>query len=291
LIVLKRTLSSKVTVMNEHPISYNAKPWLFLGVTLGATWLLGFLGVALQGTLPPVVITLLVYSGGLVPLLVAVALAYRKHEPIFRQDYWRRIFDPNRIRGVGWWAVIFLFYPLKSLVAAGLDVLAGGWGIAPEAVSRFAAQPLLLLPTLLFWLVFGPVPEEPGWRGYALDGLQARYSAVASGLIVGIVWALWHLPLFFVEGTWQAAHLGFGSRLFWVWAFSAVIESVLYVWLYNNTGRSTLAAILFHFSGNAFGELFALSGRAEVLTLAVSIVTTILVVWRWGPRTLRREDQ
>ncbi len=276
--------------MNNHPISYNAKPWRFLGWTLGLTWLLGFLGVALQGTLPPVIVTLLVYGGGLAPLVVAVMLSYLQHGPPFRQDYWRRIFDPSRIQGLGWWAVIFLFHPLKSLVAAAVDVVAGGWGIAPEAVSRFVAQPLLILPTLLFWLLFGPVPEEPGWRGYALDGLQARHSAVASGFIVGIVWMAWHLPLFFLKGTWQATHLGFGSRLFWTWTFSVVMESVLYVWLYNNTQRSTLAAVLFHFSGNTFGQLFALSERAEVLTLAVSILTTLLVVWRWGPRTLQRED-
>lgn len=280
--------SRKATAVNDRPISYNATAWRFLGLTLGLTWLLGFLGVALQDTLPSTLATLLVYSGGPLPLLVAVGLVYRKHVPAFRKDYWRRIFDVRRIKGLGWWGVLFLFHPLKSLTAAGIDVLAGGWGIAPEAVTRFAAQPLLIVPTLLFWLVFGPVPEEPGWRGYALDGLQARRSAVVSGLIVGVVWALWHLPLFFFAGTWQAEHLGVATSLFWVWIFSVVIESILYVWLYNNTGRSTLAAILFHFSGNAFGQLFALSERAEILTLAVSVVVTVVVIWRWGPATLRR---
>ena len=273
--------------MNNRPISFNAKPWLFLGLTLGLTWLFGFLGVALQGVLPRILVIVLVYGGGLAPLLVALWLTYRQHGPAFRRDYWRRVVDVRRI-GLAWWGVILLFHPLKSLLAALIDVLAGGWGIAPEAVAQFGEQPLMILPTLVFWLLFGPIPEELGWRGYALDGLQARYSAVTSGLILGVVWASWHLPLFFLEGTWQATHLGLGTRLFWVYVFNIMIESILYVWIYNNTGRSTLAAIFFHFSGNAFGQLFALSPGAETTTLLVSVVTTIIVMAYWGPKSLRR---
>ncbi|MGC9399021.1 MAG: CPBP family glutamic-type intramembrane protease [Anaerolineae bacterium] len=273
--------------MNNRPISFDAKPWLFLGLTLGFTWLFGFLGVALQGLLPRILVTVLVYGGGLAPLVVALWLTYRQHSPAFRKDYWRRVVDVRRI-GLAWWGVILLFHPLKSLLAALIDVLMGGWGIAPEAVAQFGEQPLMILPTLVFWLLFGPIPEELGWRGYALDGLQARHGAAVSGLMIGFVWMLWHLPLFFVEETWQATHLGLGTQLFWVWAFSIIVESILYVWIYNNTGRSTLAAILFHFSGNAFGQLFALSRRAETTTLLVSVVTTILVAAYWGPKTLRR---
>lgn len=102
-----------------------------------------------------------------------------------------------------------LFYPVNTLLAALVDIIQGGWGIAPEGISQ-----LLILPMLIFWLFFGPVPEEPGWRGYALDGLQSRHSALVSSLIVGIVWLAWHLPLFFIEGTWQAEHLGVGTLFF-----------------------------------------------------------------------------
>jgi membrane protease YdiL (CAAX protease family) len=273
--------------VNQRPISTHAKPWLFLALTLGLTWFFGFLGVALQSVVPRTVVLVLVYGGGLAPLLVALWLTYRQHSPAFRKDYWQRALDVRRI-GLMWWGVILLFHPLKSLLAALIDVLTGGWGIVPEAAARFVEQPLLILPTLVFWLLFGPIPEELGWRGYALDGLQARHGAAVSGLMIGMVWALWHLPLFFVEGTWQATHLGFGTQLFWVWVFSVMIESILYVWIYNNTGRSTLSAILFHFGGNAFGQLFALSHWAETTTLLISVVTTVIVMAHWGPKNLQR---
>jgi membrane protease YdiL (CAAX protease family) len=212
-------------------------------------------------------------------------LLYSKHDRAFRRDYWQRLVDWRRI-GVGWYAVLLLYTPLKSCAAAALDWLLGGTGIAPEAASRLIESPLLIAPTLLFWLVFGPIPEEPGWRGYALDGLQARTSALGASLILGVVWSLWHLPLFFIPGTWQAEQVGLGTQRFWLYMLSIVVESSLYTWVYNNTQRSILAAILFHFSGNAFGELFALSDRAERLAFFVALVAVLCVVIIWGPRTM-----
>jgi membrane protease YdiL (CAAX protease family) len=115
--------------------------------------------------------------------------------------------------------------------------------------------------------------------------------AVASSLIVGVVWALWHLPLFFLDGTWQAEHLGFGTVRFGLWMMGVIIESVLYTWIYNNTRRSILAAILFHFVGNAFGQLFALSWRAEIISYSLSILAVAVVIAIWGPGRLQRSSQ
>lgn len=272
------------------PFPTDTRPWLFLGLTLGVTWLFGFSGVALQQSMPRTLILVLVYGGGLSPLLVALGLAYVHHNRAYRRDFWRRLIAVRRI-GLGWGLVILLFFPAKSGLAALLDVVQGGAGIALEEAARLLARPVLIVPTLVFWFLFGPVPEEPGWRGYATDGLQARYSAVVASLIVGVVWMLWHMPLFFIEGTWQAEHIGLGTLLFWLWAMAIVIESILYTWITNNTGRSILSAILFHFVGNAFGQLFALSYRAEVYGQLLSIPAVVLVVAVWGARTLTRGEK
>lgn len=278
--------------MEERTLQFptDARPWLFLWLTLGVTWLFGFLAVAIQGAVPRAVVLVLAYGGGLSPLLVAGGLVVLNHDHAYRRDFWQRLTDVRRI-GPGWALVIFLLFPAKSGLAALLDVAQGGAGIALEEAARLIAQPLLIVPTLVFWLLFGPVPEEPGWRGYATDGLQARHSAVAASLIVGAVWMLWHIPLFFIGGTWQAEHLGFGTQLFWLWAMAVVIESVLYTWIYNNTARSTLAVILFHFVGNAFGQLFALSYRAEVYGQLLSIPTVLFVVVVWGAATLAQGEK
>ncbi|HSM56925.1 MAG TPA: hypothetical protein VK879_12310, partial [Candidatus Sulfomarinibacteraceae bacterium] len=145
-----------MSARRSPPFSTEAQPWRFLALTLGLTWLLGFSAVALQGQLPPGVVVLLAYSGGLAPIAVALALAIR-HGPSYARDFWRRIIDWRRI-GWRWLAVILLFVPLKTALAVLIDVAQGGWGIAPEEISRLLAQPLLIVPTLLFWLFFGPVP-------------------------------------------------------------------------------------------------------------------------------------
>jgi membrane protease YdiL (CAAX protease family) len=68
-----------------------------------------------------------------------------------------------------------------------------------------------------------------------------------------------------------------------------VVSTILYTWIYNNTRRSTLSAILFHFMQNFTGELFELSARAEIYSLLLTISAVITVVVVWGSKTLTRQ--
>jgi len=94
------------------------------------------------------------------------------------------------------------------------------------------------------------------------------------------------LPLFFIEGTWQAEVVGLGTERFWRYILAIVVESILYTWIYNNTNGTSLAAILFHFVGNSFGELFALSEQAQEYSFVLAVVAAVVVTVIWGPRTL-----
>jgi membrane protease YdiL (CAAX protease family) len=129
---------------------------------------------------------------------------------------------------------------------------------------------LLSFVFFLFW--FGPLPEEIGWRGFALDRLRLRMAPLPASLAVGCVWSLWHVPLFFVPGTFQA-DLGPGSVRSW----SMVPASVVMGWIWENTRRSTLSAALFHFSGNLCGALFAKSDRVAAFELVLLAALAVLV--------------
>jgi len=233
----------------------------------------------------PLTIALGVLSG-ISPVAVALALLYLTQGREGRRDYWLRVVDVRRI-GLGWWAVILLLEPGITAIAALLDSLLGGSGIGLGEAERFLDQPLAIFPYILFMLFFGPIPEELGWRGYALDRLQVRRTALNASLILGVVWALWHLPMFFIEGTYQQ-QLGVGTWPFWRFMLGVVAGSVIHTWVFNNTDRSTLAAVLLHFIGNFEGELFALSERAETLDFGLWVMVAILVTVVWGPRTLSR---
>jgi membrane protease YdiL (CAAX protease family) len=141
--------------------------------------------------------------------------------------------------------------------------------------------PLLMIP-VFFALFFIPAAcEEVGWMGYAVDPLQDRWSALTTGLILGSVWALWHVV------PWLEA-----NNLVWVagQCLSTIGLRILIVWLYNNTGKSVFAAIVFHDMSNVSEFLFPNYGSYynPVISGAITAVIVVIVTFLWGTRTLAR---
>lgn len=271
--------------MNEHS-SKLSSPWFFFLLTFGWSWLFYIPAVLSGKGADTFLVALLRYLGGAGPLLASITLTYITQDREGRRDYWRRVFDFKRI-SAGWYAIILLTIPILTALPVLLDVLFGGSGAQLEAAARFIDQPLAILPFVVFNLLFGPIPEELGWRGYALDRLQMKWNALVSSLVLGSVWSLWHLPLFFIKGTYQY-DLGLGSSGFWLFMVLMVPASVLYTWIYNNNGRSTLSAVLFHFMTNFIGELFELTERAEISQFLLWFAIALVVIIVWGPKTLTR---
>jgi membrane protease YdiL (CAAX protease family) len=267
---------------NETKPSKRKSPWSFFALVYAWSWLFwlpaGFFGLKFDEPPVPILIAL----GGIGPMVVAIALTYTTQSRDGRRDYWKRLIDFKRIN-LRWYAVILLVVPAITGLAVLLDILLGGQGAHLEA--RFRSNLVSILPFVVFTVFFGPLPEELGWRGYALDRLQEKHSALASSLLLGTVWTLWHLPLFLIEGTYQNG-LGLGSPAFWLYAGIMIPQSILMTWIYNHTQRSTLSAVLFHFVINFVGELFALSARADLYQAAVWAIAAIGVVVFWGPKTL-----
>ena len=219
----------------------------------------------------------LFFAGSASPIVIAIWLNSRRKDKTIKKDFWRRIFDVRRIKG-HWWLIIFLLYPFMNILAMLLRSLQSGNPVTFENFSSFLIQPIQLLPFAIFILLFGPLPEEIGWRGYGLDRLLGTYSPLTASLITGTFWALWHLPLFFIPGTYQSG-LGIGTLSFWLFLIALLPDSILYTWIFRNTQRSTLGAILFHFATNYSGELLDLDQGAMVIRffLVTLIAVTIAI--------------
>lgn len=262
--------------------------WLFFGLTLVFSWV--FWGIAvlmgLQGTKFPGV--LFFVAGGTGPMVAVLFLLFRGQSEQ-RSDFWSRVFQISRISWK-WWLVILLFFPvlnaLSHVIAGWINGNVAGFNFPTEVF----ANPLSIFAFLLTIFILGPIPEELGWRGYALDRLQLRWSALSSSLILGFVWAIWHIPLFAIPGTYQN-QMAFGGLPFWLFLVNPVLSSVLFTWIYNNTDRSILSAILFHFSINFSGELFGLSVQARVVQLILLAASIILVILIWGKEDLSQEEK
>ena len=265
----------------------STNPWIFFVLTLGWSWIFWIPAAVLSHFDSTVYVTALHYIGGVGPLVAAIFLLYRTQNRDVQRNYWRKVIDFKRI-GIRWYLLTVFIVPLVTAFAALIDILFGGQGGQLET-AILLSQPLEILSFVAFILLFGPVPEELGWRGYALDRLQVNRSALTSSLILGIIWSLWHLPLFFIEGTYQY-YIGLDSLYFWIYMLDMIVKSILYTWIYNNNRHSTLSAILFHFMINLTGELFELTEAAEVYQFILWIILTALVLMVWGPQKLIRKS-
>lgn len=264
--------------------------WGFLVFSHGWTWFFWMIA-SLWGTTiwRPPAIFFFVLGGMGVPLggILMTRLTYGVDG---LRDLARRIVDPTRITG-RWWAVIQLFFPALTLLAGTLARAIGATQqpFDLSGVAQRVAHPASLIAMMAFTLIIGPLPEEIGWRGYLLDHLQTRWQALSAGLIVGLLNWVWHYPLFFLPGYSDAFRSVPPGML---QMFFIVLPAVLlYTWVYNNTKRSVLAVILFHFAGNFWGEFFGISVEAQTYRMILAVIAVAIIAWWWGPTTLRRGSE
>jgi membrane protease YdiL (CAAX protease family) len=143
--------------------------------------------------------------------------------------------------GPGWYAVALVLPVAITLVALYLNALFGGPTPTAADLADLYTLPLIFLTTTLFK---GPLTEEPGWRGFLLPRLQSSYTPLVASLIVGVIWASWHLPLLVSDPSGQRPPVQFFVLL--------VAQSLVLAWVYNGTGGSVLLVILMHGAFNSF---------------------------------------
>jgi membrane protease YdiL (CAAX protease family) len=186
--------------------------------------------------------------------------------------------------GLGWYAAALLLPVVVTFTAAAINVFLLGAETSKSAAELGGWSSLV--PTFLILLLvpgLGGTWEEPGFRGYALTRLQRGRSALAASLILGVLWAFWHLPLFLTGlDTWNES-------------VQIIAWTVVFAWLLNNTGQSVLLAMLMHnmsntISGSFVSQMF--SGVDSVnqawLRGALWCVVAVVVAIATGPGHLSR---
>ncbi len=198
------------------------------------------------------------------------------------------------------WRVKFRWYLFVLLVIPASEVL--GAIVLPGVAASY--QPLTLSMALTYPAAFastfilgGPLGEEPGWRGFALLRLQSLHGPLTGSLILGVLWALWHLPLFW-SGVWTPPTIP--NIVMFILMLTAL--TVTMTWVFNNAKGSLLITMLMHASFNTFanrivaplfpapilneyGLLPALVGFGTVALLVVALTRG-----RLGYQHYRREE-
>ena len=207
------------------------------------------------------------------PAIAASILVYSENGSAGVKNLLKRSFDYKRIKAKIWYVPIVLWWPFVMMLEYGLLRLMG----SAIPVPQFP----ILAPLVMFLIFFvTSLGEELGWMGYAIEPMQERLGAFNASVLLGLVWATWHIVML-VQAQQPLKYI--------VWQLLAYLpERILFVWLYNNTGKSVFAMAVHHAMLNVTWQLFPVNGsfydpRITALIVAVAALIVIVV---WGPKTL-----
>lgn len=264
--------SRLASIADERPAA------TFAVLALGISWAL-WLPLSLRSS----VSQLHIIPGGFGPAIAAVTVTWVRGASV---RAWLRDGLDWRV-GKRWYAVALGLPVLAGVVTGALFVFATG-DFAADRLARYVpVYPVMLV----FMTLAGGGQEEFGWRGVALPALQERFDALTASVVVGVVWAAWHLPLFVLEiGS-------YGDQSFPLYAVVVVGFAVIFTWLYNNTDGSILLAMVLHGGINAAsglgGAFVGSPSEAGIPVLGAYGVPIWLIagaiVIRYGRQTLTAE--
>lgn len=176
--------------------------------------------------------------------------------------------------GMRWWALVLAGPALAWAAVAAVHIALGG-SVGDLGSSAGQAGPAASVLLLLALCLTDGLGEETGWRGWALPRLLERHGAVTASLLLGLVWAVWHAPLYWTGGA--ALHGAPVGLLL----LHLPLLSVVHTWLFLRTGGSVLPAIVLHASVNLFGvPLPDGDARPFLLLLAVELVVVCVLAPR-----------
>ncbi len=178
------------------------------------------------------------------------------------------------------WLVIAIIAPALLLLAG--KIVTQALGLAATAELQGNNMVGMAIATLVMSL-FSNTWEEVGWRGFALPRLQKNHNALVATLVVGVLWGVWHLPLFFWTGNPMSDYP------FLDWFIGTVAVSFVYTWLYNSAQGSLFVVTLFHVLGNTFGVV--ISGVSVTGLAMVYGVMAVLLVAVLGKDNLARRER
>lgn len=249
--------------------SENRNLILFFLITFSWSWSFWLLAILFPTSV-------LLYIGIFGPFVGAFSLTYLNKRKEGVKKLWKRGWDYKI--GKKWFLVIFLLWP--SIIGSAFLLAIFIEGKTPTLL--YFSQIWLIFPFFIETYL-SSLAEEFGWRGFAIDRLQAKWNALVSSIILGVIWGFWHVPLHIVQGI---------SFLFMViYVPMVILLSILFTWLYNNTDGNVFGAILFHTMINLTAQIFPiyLTNLGSYCLVGVLLIVTIVVVAIFGFKKLVHE--
>jgi hypothetical protein len=217
-------------------------------------------GLASQNILfPEKMAVSFIFMSAIAPIGAALILISRQKEKGRIKKLLKRTFDYKRIKNKIWYMPIIILMPF--IFAFALIIMKFLGFTIPNSMLPLAAIPVFFI--LIFILAIG---EEIGWMGYIFKPMQNHYNTFKATLLLGLIWATWHIPFYFFTG---------GVPVFITTQFVFLVSTrFIMVWIFNHSGESLFAMILFH---AVFNVCIGAFPNYQVNPQLGVIVTTFLV--------------
>jgi uncharacterized protein len=261
--------------MSDKPYT-KSHPFAFFALVYAMSAPFWVLGVYLKSSWLPDNLSLTDIGAVLTPTIAAAILRYREAGASGVRELFCRTFDYHRINNKRWLVAAILVFPLLY----GLTYVAMRT-LAYPVPTLWHPSPSLIGVFFLFFVA--ATAEELGYTAYATDALQKRMSALKAALVIGPLWALWHLP--------SMVSIGQTTELI-LWGLCVTVAfRILSIWIYNNAGASVFAVILMHTIVNTARTGYP-GGRSSYelgdgsIAYAIVMMFTLIVIALWRPTTL-----
>ena len=252
--------------------SYIYKPTRFYIIVFALTWFFWALAIIFRKS-PALFIFMLL--GLIMPASVAVVTVLSSKNAALKSDFKRKLLRFYRIKPLSLLLAIILFMS-TGVISILISLLFGGsieqlrftedFSFSISGVSSFLV------------IILASIIEEVGWRGYGEDAVGSYHNWFTESIIFGCIWAAWHLPLFWIDGTYHYGLHQLGPIYMINFLVSTIPFDFIQTWVYVKNRRSMLATIIFHMFVNITQEKLAMTPETKIIQTFVVIAVSVLIV-------------
>lgn len=251
---------------------YTYRPVRFYITVFAITWFFWLLAILFDESS---VLFLFMFLGLVTPAIVAVVTVFTSKSTLLKQDFKRKIVGFYRIKP---WYIVLAVCIFATIVIAsiGTSILFGG---SPSQFSFTEDFSFSIGGTsALLTILLASTIEELGWRGYGEDAVGAYCNWFKESIIFGVIWACWHIPLFWVPGTYQYGLKELGIVYVLNFLLSVIPLDFLQTWVYVKNNRSMLATIIFHLFINIMQEKINMTPETKCIETIFVFIAAVVIV-------------
>ena len=256
---------------NNNTADYRYRPVLFFALAYVFTWIFWIPAIYLPENISP----LLMLIGLIAPAVVSTVFVMVSGSDALKQDLKNKIFGSYKVKwlNVLWAVIVFAIVIVCSILMS----LLFGQSLDQFSFTEDFSFTGVGIAGAFITITVASIIEEVGWKGYCEDSIGNYMNWFWESMIFGVLWSLWHLPLIFIQGTYQAGLMV--NPLFVINFFvSGIPMGFVITWVYLVSDRSILACMIFHFFVNFMQEKIAMTPETKcVETVVITLVTVIIV--------------